>query len=312
MKNKIIRGILLFMVCVLMMSQTAYAYGIDKSAWNKMTNVKKNERIEEIIDNSKINTKRGSSVVDEGNFLDSSNGTNALEGKTEKEIETYFSTIHMGTADRNKKGGIIDSPVKYLQNTVGKKKDTYTVVESKMISGVTRSTCSSLDSGNNCTLTALYNVMRYYRAEGYSKIPSSNDKLYIKIKTQATKLGYTSENGFPVTKNNNLVKNTWRKGFGYSSGNGSNNYLWTDSTVKSAIKNNRPFLFSMASGAYFDHTIAVYGYKVYKNNRTGKKYTFLVVADGWSSSARYLAFTNTGESYVACMTSVTPPTSKTK
>lgn len=312
MRNRCIRSILLFMVCVLMMSHTAYAYGMDKSTWNRMSNSKKNERIEEIIDNSQTNTKRGNSIVDEEQFLNSSKGTNALEGKTEKEIEAYFSTLHMGATARNTKGEIIDSPVVYLRNTVGKKTDSYTVVESKMISGVTRSTCSSLGGGNNCTLTALYNVMRYYRAQGYSKIPSSNNKLYKKIKKQAKKLGYTSDDGFPVTKNNNLVNNTWRKGFAYSSGNGSNNYLWTDSTVKKALKNNRPFLFSMASGAYYDHTIAVYGYKVYKNKRTGKKYTFLVVADGWSSSARYLAFTNTGEAYVACMTSVTPPNSKTK
>lgn len=58
---------------------------------------------------------------------------------------------------------------------------------------------------------------------------------------------------------------------------------------------------------YFDHTVAVYGYKIYKNKRTGVSYTFLMVRDGWSTSTRYLAWTNTGESYVGCVTSVNAP-----
>lgn len=66
-------------------------------------------------------------------------------------------------------------------------------------------------------------------------------------------------------------------------------------------------MFSLASGVYFDHTVTVYGYKIYKNNRTGKKYTFLMLKDGWSNSIRYLAWKNTGASYVGCITSITAP-----
>lgn len=104
------------------------------------------------------------------------------------------------------------------------------------------------------------------------------------------------------------MKNTWREGFGYSTGNGRNNYLWTDTTVTDALDNGKPFLFSLASGYYYDHTVAVYGYKTYKNDRTGEKYTFLLLADGWHSSVRYLAWTNTVEAYVACMTTIITPT----
>ena len=166
-------------------------------------------------------------------------------------------------------------------------------------------------SGNeNCTLVATYNIMRYYRSKGYSKIPSNNTTLYNKIMTQAKNLGYNPNNksGLSVTKNNNLITNTWKKGFGYSSGSGSNNYFWTNSSIRSSISNGKPFIFSMASKPYYNHSIVVYGYKVYKNNRTGKQYEFLIVSDGWSSTTRYLA----PENYVGCMTSVTPPSSKTR
>lgn len=48
-------------------------------------------------------------------------------------------------------------------------------------------------------------------------------------------------------------------------------------------------MFSIANGYYYNHTVAVVGYKEYKNMRTGKVYTFLVVHDGWSTTTRYIA-----------------------
>ena len=48
-------------------------------------------------------------------------------------------------------------------------------------------------------------------------------------------------------------------GFGYTSGIGSNNYLWTNSTATNLIDDNKPFMFSLASGRYYDHTVTVYG-----------------------------------------------------
>ncbi len=60
----------------------------------------------------------------------------------------------------------------------------------------------------NCTLTALYNIMVYYRTS-YSKIPTTQSKLYNVIKDQATKLGYDydTNTGLSVTKNDNFVTN---------------------------------------------------------------------------------------------------------
>ncbi|MGN0379302.1 MAG: hypothetical protein ACI4EU_06915 [Butyrivibrio sp.] len=153
-------------------------------------------------------------------------------------------------------------------------------------------------------------IMVYYRdIKKYNKIPTTQSGLYNVIKTQATELGYdySRSKGLSVTKNNNLVTNTWQNGFGYSSGKGTNNYFWTNSTAINLLNNNKPFMFSLASGVYYNHTVTVYGYKVYKNNRTGTEYTFLQLSDGWSNSTRYLAFTNTPAVYVACLTSVVAP-----
>lgn len=69
-------------------------------------------------------------------------------------------------------------------------------------------------------------------------------------------------------------------------------------------------MFSIANGYYYNHTVAVVGYKEYNNMRTGKVYTFLVVHDGWSTTTRYIAMKNTGASYVACQTSIKVPSKK--
>ena len=134
-----------------------------------------------------------------------------------------------------------------------------------------------------------------------------NNKMYDIVKKCAIDVGYTKKRGLPVNKNNNLVKRTWQKGFGYSSGTGNSNYMWTYSTLKKQIDSGNPCMFSIANGYYYNHTVAVVGYKEYKNMRTGKVYTFLVVHDGWSTTTRYIAMKNTGASYVACQTSIKVP-----
>lgn len=280
-------------------------------SWEEKSRQEKNDEIEEILEQSEHKTKRRKQKKNIS--IDS---LNALEGMTEQELEDYFSAVYSGatktTAKNNTKGGLVTDPVTYLHNTVGKSSDKYSVTKTKYLSGVGNATCNSLGGHNNCTLTALYNVMLYYRKQGYSKIPSTNSTLYSKIKTQASELSYNYNKniGLSVTHNDDLVKNTWKKGFNYSTGSGSNNYLWTASDLTKAIDNGRPYLFSIASGIYYDHTVTVYGYKIYKNTRTNKSYTFLLIYDGWSNSTRFLPLT--GVSYAACMTSITPPSSKTK
>lgn len=227
---------------------------------------------------------------------------------SESEIEVLVADIKTGTSsDNNTSGGLITAPATYLKNEVNSSY-TYTIdsSNSKVLSGVGSKTCTDLGGHNNCTLTALYNAMVYYRdKKGYSSISSSQSDLYDVIKTQATALGYNydTSTGLGVTKNNNLVTNVFKK-YGYSSVTGSNNYAWTASSVKNAISNYGPFLFSLASGVYYDHTVMVYGYRTYKNSSNSNTYLFWVVKDGWSSTTRYLAMTGTPESYVACMTTI--------
>jgi len=144
---------------------------------------------------------------------------------------TYWLLSAYGTsAENNTNGGIITSPVTFLRNTVGNNTDTYSATKRVLITGVGNQLLSDLEENANCcTLTSLYNIMVYYRdVKKYSKIPTTLSGLYKKIRTQATNLGYTPNGGIGLTKNNNLVTNTWRDGFGYTSGEGSNNYLWTN------------------------------------------------------------------------------------
>lgn len=237
---------------------------------------------------------------------------NILIGKSQQEIKNILKGKNAFICGKNdpRIDSAIEDPVSYLRKNVGKKTDSYKVVSSKVLSGVGSVKCTSLGGNNNCTLTALYNIMKYYRLRGYKKIPSDNTQLYSVIKKSATNVGYTKKKGLPVTKNNNFVKQTWQKGFGYKSGSGNNNYMWSYSTLKKQIDGGNPCMFSIANGYYYNHTVAVVGYKEYKNLRTGKKYTFLVVYDGWSTKTRYIAMENTGALYFACQTSIIVPKNK--
>ena len=55
-------------------------------------------------------------------------------------------------------------------------------------------------------MTAFYNILKYYRTQGYNKIPKDNNKMYDIVKKCAIDVGYTKKRGLPVNKNNNLVK----------------------------------------------------------------------------------------------------------
>ena len=223
-------------------------------------------------------------------------------------IESLFENITAGTSSAdNTSGGFITAPTTYLKNEVNSSY-TYTVDSgnSSVLSGVDSKICNDFGGHNNCTLTALYNAMVYYRdKKGYSNISSSQSDLYDVIKTQATalKYNYDTSSGLGVTKNNNLVTNVLKQ-YGYTSVKGRNNYAWTGTSAKSAISDCGPFLFSLASGVYFNHTVMVYGYRTYKNSLNAKKYLFWVIKDGWSSKTRYLAMTGTLERYLGCMTTI--------
>lgn len=270
---------------------------------------------------------------------------NALFEMSDNEIREALAEIQ--NIDCGKNSGtdkVVDNPLEYLHEHFGKSTDEYGV-ETHVIN---RSFFTTMDdhkrAHNNCTLTAFYNIMAYYKQYNngqYNKLPSFNskaraymgenmksrkdrdfdvnavygnsidpmpDSLYNLIEKKATDLGYDYNNskGLSVTKNNNMVINVW-KDCGYSDIASSNNYLFTTQGAIDFIDKKRPFMFSLASGVYYDHTVAVFGYKTYTNLRTREKYTFLIIADGWSHNSRYLPWTNTGVAYLGCFTSVTTP-----
>jgi hypothetical protein len=215
----------------------------------------------------------------------------------------------------NTYAGVITDPATYLKNRFGQS-NTYTLDSSKTkklenvgnwlqkeyesVNGVN----VAGNGVNNCTLSALSNILIYWSANGYSKVPLDKVAIYSKVRAEAVKLGYTPTDGIGVTKNNNLVDAVW-KAFGYTTGSGSNDYLWSMSTFKSEIDNNRPVIFSLASRPYYNHTIAVRGYTTYKNGSSN--YEFLVVRDNWNKGDCYVS---DQEGYFGCATYITPPSSK--
>lgn len=262
------------------------------------------ERQEDVID--EIAEER--TAVDQKENTD--DDVNLLYKMSDSDVENYFYLNKWECGEKNTSAAYeVTNPVSYLHKNVDKSIDTYTV-SSKLVTGVSSSICNDFSGDNNCTLTALFNLMVYYRNKGYSRIPSNKYSLYNVIKKQAINLGYTDKSGLSVTKNNNLVTNTWTKGLGYSNGSGSTTYFWNKNTVIDYISNNKPVIFSLASGYYYNHSIAIYGYKTYTNTRTKSKYKFLVVSDGWSRQQRYLAWTNTGEGYIGALTTVNVPSKK--
>lgn len=205
----------------------------------------------------------------------------------------------------NNDGGEITSIQEYLKNYVGESYTyTYSDANSNVLSGTGTYTMEELDSdeANCCTLVALANAMIYYRnKKGYSSIPISNNILYMDIKAKATNLGYTDADGLSVSKNNNLVNNIFSS-YGYSV-TGSNNYGWTNTSVKNAIDNYGPALMSFASGYYYNHTVMIYGYKTY-NASSGSSYVFFLVRDGWNSGVRYVAGAGACSYVISCLTTI--------
>ena len=209
----------------------------------------------------------------------------------------------------NIKGGLIDNPITYLKNTEDSTAE-YSVVASKVIPDVGVATCGHYEGNENCTLVATHTVMNYHRIKGCKKIPNDANAVYDEVSKQAKALGYQpeSDKGFSVLKNSKLVSNTWRRGFGYLTGKGSNNYFATAKAMRRSIDNGKPFIFSIAFDTYRSHSVVVRGYEIYKNDQTGKEYTFLILSDGWSEKTRYLKV----KPRIACMTSVSPPTKEMK
>lgn len=205
----------------------------------------------------------------------------------------------------------IMNPIDYLHERFHAD-DTYTIAE-KQIANVSNATCRNFDDNNNCTLVALSNITAHYAtnpdlSEASSETAESNvlsndvAERYKLVREFAVKVGYDGEHGIPVFKNRRFAKLFCKAVFKGSEVKARCHYFISRKRAMRAIDANRPFLLSLASGYYFDHTVAVYGYANYTNDRTGKTYTFLMLKDSWRDSCRYLAWKNTGAMHITCMT----------
>lgn len=195
----------------------------------------------------------------------------------------------------------IKAPIEYLHKRVGRAEDMYTVTE-KVISNVSNDTCRNFPDNNNCTLVALCNIARYYAANPLFSISENVAVRYGAIRELAVKVGYDGEHGIPVFKNRRFANLFCKLLLNSAKAKARCHYFISRKRAMRAIDEERPFLLSLASGYYFDHTVAVYGYANYTNNRTGKTYTFLMLQDSWHDSCRYLAWKNTGAWHITCMT----------
>lgn len=133
-----------------------------------------------------------------------------------------------------------------------------------------------------CAVVALCNLMKYYWNEGYKNISPYFSELYPKL------WDYAGTNSDGSTNSGNIygAAAKYIKEVGY--GCTYNKFLldrYTD--FKSAIDNDKPCILSYGAdfgGKAGGHSVLVIGYV------ETTAYQYLRVADGWTSSSRYLNF----------------------
>lgn len=158
---------------------------------------------------------------------------------------------------------------------------------------------------NNCSLAAITRVLYYYRKNGYTKIDSSYNKIYAKVKKYEKKHGYTTSKGTKPTKIDNIVKDVL-KDYGYGKSKCNGIYIWNfNNQVKKEIDNKRPVIMNIARGYYGNHSVTVCGYETYKRTKktlgvkTTKTYNMIQVYDSWKRSKRYIDYSAFAFDYVS-------------
>lgn len=141
---------------------------------------------------------------------------------------------------------------------------------------------------NNCSLTAITRIARYYYTKGYTNIPANKNTIYKKVVSIAKGYGYTSDGGTFPTKINNIAQDLFRA-YSYKSSSSNGIYVWTfNGQVKSEVDSNYPVIMNIARGYYGDHSVTVCGYKIYKIG--SKTHNFIAVYDGWVNAVRYIDY----------------------
>lgn len=141
---------------------------------------------------------------------------------------------------------------------------------------------------SNCALTSIHEIFTYYWVvKHYTNFPmyypgddiqNYIDPLYEYEKKRAiSAYGYSDEGGLGFTKIPDLINDCIHH-YGYS-GNATNRYLYTASSIKDEIDSSRPLIMNIGSGKYKDHTVSIYGYAEYYYS--GDSTTYATISDHW-------------------------------
>ncbi len=190
----------------------------------------------------------------------------------------------------------IEEPIEYLKKRFGTDKD-FTLAEEKLYRSGKEKLLHELETGASCcTLGSVYNLITIYNSRnGYTQ-PQA-EELYAEIRGEALKLGYKPQKGVSVFKIARFANLCYRRkkieGFHFR-----NHFFMSKRKALELLETGGPFIYSLASGYYFNHTLLINGYRKYLSAE-GKSYYFLSVLDGWTGKKRFLAWKGTGAVYIA-------------
>lgn len=185
---------------------------------------------------------------------------------------------------RNGYAGIVD-PEAYVEDRYHGR---WTLKEAKRIEGIPTLLQKEFEnSKNNCTLTSITAVFRFYRDRGYDNIPEDVQTIQRDVRVIAVANHFKDEKGTPPTRIATIITKLWAH-YGYD-GRGSSRYLWKWSTFERELKAGRPFILNMANGFYKNHSVTGIGYRLYEK-RGFPDVVLLEVLDNRVKEVRYIDF----------------------
>ncbi|TCI25894.1 hypothetical protein EVJ30_13540 [Exiguobacterium sp. SH5S13] len=195
--------------------------------------------------------------------------------------------------------GIID-PEAYMNDRYH---GHWTLTSKQHIDGVPVLLQKAFNGGkNNCTLTSMTAIFRYYHDHGYPNIPDDVFQLQQDAREIALAHQFKDEKGTPPTRISAIVTKLWSR-YGYD-GHGSSRYLWKWSTFEREMSAGRPFILNMANGFYKNHSVTGIGYMIFKKPGF-PDVVLLEVLDNRSQNIRYIDFNEFN--FWGSITRVLPP-----